>query len=234
MVWNSVMSNRNMEPRSNYIFKGAKWEQIKGLAQVSTQTGRLEHHFQSPNTCLLVMSVNYLPQTSCYISGDPFLSYSKKLGSLRGHAAAAAAAKSLQSCPTLCDCIDGRPSGSPVPGILQARTLEWVAISFSSAWKWKVKVKSLSRVQLLATQWTAAYRAPPSMGLSRQEYWSGMPSPSLKRPWNPLNSSSLIYSHCARHWTARQIGYNLYLQSAYSLVKKTGLYINDHNLMCSG
>ena len=91
-------------------------------------------------------------------------------------AAAAAAAKSLQSCPTLCDPIDGSPSGSPVPGILQARTLEWVAISFSNAWKWKVKVKSLSPVWLLATPWTAAYQAPPSMGFSRQEYWSGVPS----------------------------------------------------------
>ena len=93
-------------------------------------------------------------------------------------AAAAAAAKSLQSCPTLCDPIDGSPPGSTVPGILQARTLEWVAISFSNAWKWKVKVKSLSRVQLSATPWTAAHQAPPSMGFSRQEYWSGVPSPS--------------------------------------------------------
>ena len=79
--------------------------------------------------------------------------------------AAAAAAKSLQSCLTLCDPIDGSPPGSPIPGILQARTLEWVAISFSNAWKWKVKVKSLSRVQLFTTQWTAAYQAPPSMGV---------------------------------------------------------------------
>ena len=92
---------------------------------------------------------------------------------------AAAAAKSLQSCPTLCDPIDGSPPGSAVPGILQARTLEWVAISFSSAWKWQVKVKSLSCVWLLATPWTAAYQAPPSVGLSRQEYWSGVPLPSL-------------------------------------------------------
>ena len=88
----------------------------------------------------------------------------------------AAAAKSLQSCPTLCDPIDSSPPGSPFPGILQARTLEWVAISCSSAWKWKVKVKSLSRVRPLA--WTAAYQAPPSMGFSRQEYWSGVPLPS--------------------------------------------------------
>ena len=78
-------------------------------------------------------------------------------------------AKSPQSCPTLCDPIDGSPSGSPVPVILQARTLEWVAISFSNAWKWKVKVKSLSRVRLLATSWTAAYQAPLSTGFSRQE-----------------------------------------------------------------
>ena len=89
---------------------------------------------------------------------------------------AAAAAKSLQSCPTLCDPIDGSPPGSAAPGILQARTLERVAISFSSAWKWKVKVKSLSHVWLLATPWTVAYQTPPSMGFSRQEYWSGLPT----------------------------------------------------------
>ena len=85
-----------------------------------------------------------------------------------------AAAKSLQSCPTLCDPIDSSPPGSPAPGILQARTLEWVAISFSNAWKWKVKVKTLSRVQLLETPWTAAHQAPLSMGFSRQEYRSGL------------------------------------------------------------
>ena len=79
---------------------------------------------------------------------------------------AAAALKPLQSCPSLCDPIDGSLPGSPVPGILQAGTLEWVAISFSNAWKWKVKVKSLSRVRPSATPWTAAYQAPPSMGVS--------------------------------------------------------------------
>ena len=88
---------------------------------------------------------------------------------------AAAAAKSLQSCPTLCDPIEGSPPGSLVPGILQARTLEWGAIAFSNAWKWKVKVKSLSHVWLFAIPWTAAYQTPPSMGFSRQEYWSGVP-----------------------------------------------------------
>ena len=95
-------------------------------------------------------------------------------------------AKSLQSCLTLCDPTDGSPSGSPVPGILQARTLEWVAISFFNAWKWKVKVKSLSPVWLLATLWTAAYQASPSMGFSGQEYWSGRPLPSPKKVHYPI------------------------------------------------
>ena len=100
--------------------------------------------------------------------------------------AAAAAAKSLQSCPTLCDPTDGSPWGSAVPGILQARTLEWVAISFSNAWKWKVKGKSLSHVWLLATPWTAAHQALPSMGFSRQACWSGVPLPSL--PYQAVSS----------------------------------------------
>ena len=96
-------------------------------------------------------------------------------------------AKSLQSCPTLCGPIDGSLPGSPIPGILQARTLEWIAISFSNAWKWKVKVKSLSRVRLLATPWTAAHQAALSLGFSRQEYWSGVPSPS---PYKTLSTFS--------------------------------------------
>ena len=95
---------------------------------------------------------------------------------------AAAAAKLLQSCLILCDPTDSSPPGSPVPGILQARTLEWVASSFSNAWKWKVKVESFSCVWLLVTPQTAAYQAPPSMGFSRQEYWSGLPLPSLEIP----------------------------------------------------
>ena len=99
-----------------------------------------------------------------------------------------AAAKSLQSCPTLCDPRDGSLPGSPVLGILQARVLEWGAIAFSNAWKWKVKVKSLSHVRLLVTPWTAAYQAPPSMGFSRQEYWSGvpLPSPSDSSKWKKV------------------------------------------------
>ena len=115
-------------------------------------------------------------------------------------AAATAAAKTLQSCPTLCHPIDGSPPGSTIPGILQPRTLEWVAISFSNAWKWKVKVKSLSCARLIATQRTAAHQAPLSMGFSRQEYWSGVPLPSpleraeeVKRPSAVLQGNSEPY-----------------------------------------
>ena len=106
---------------------------------------------------------------------------------------AATAAKSLQSCPTLCDPIDGSPPGSPVPGILQARTLEWVAISFSNAWQWKVKVKLLSSVWLLATPWTAAFQGPLSMGFSRQEYLSGVPV-----------FPNLFFSSISLHWLLRK------------------------------
>ena len=107
--------------------------------------------------------------------------------------AAAAAAKSLQSCPTLCDPIDSLLPGSSVPRILQARTLEWVAIAFSNAWKWKVKGKSLSRVWLLATPWTTAHQAPLSMGFSKQEYWSGVPLPSpIYKAKKPKNQSTQL------------------------------------------
>ena len=117
---------------------------------------------------------------------------------------AATAAKLLQSCPILCNPIDGSSSGSPVPGVLQARTLEWVAISFSNAWKWKAKVKSLSRARLLATPWTAAYQAPPSTGFSRQEYWSGSPLPS------PIDLL-LLLAHTKKPLTQRLIWWKLRL-----------------------
>ena len=97
----------------------------------------------------------------------------------------------------LCDPTDSSPPGSPVPGILQARTLEWVAISFSNAWKRKVKVKLLSCVRLFATPWTAAYQAPQSMGFSRQEYWSGVPLPS---PHSVFTEYLLHSKHSSRHW----------------------------------
>ena len=104
-------------------------------------------------------------------------------------AAAAAAAKSLQSCPTLCDPIDGSPPGSLVPGILQARRLEWVAISFSNVWKWKMKVKSLSRVWLLATPWTAAYQGPPSRRIfqARVLEWGAIAFSNSKAKYNKFN-----------------------------------------------
>ena len=108
------------------------------------------------------------------------LVHTNQLYNVRKKISAAAASKSLQSCLTLCDPTDGSPPGSAIPGIFQARTLEWVAITFSKAWKWKVKVKLLSRARLLATPWTAAYQAPLSMGFSRQQYWSGLPLPSPK------------------------------------------------------
>ena len=136
-------------------------------------------------------------------------------------------AKSLQSCPTLCDPVDGSPPGSPVPGILQARTLEWVAISFSNAWKWKVEAKSLSCVWLFATPWTVACQVPPSMGFSRREYWNGVPLPSpsslyrvfyldssnevddcslkmgasgAQRPPTSTQTKATLQSHCAWSW----------------------------------
>ena len=107
-------------------------------------------------------------------------------------------AKSLQSCPTLCDPIDGSPPGSLLPGILQARTLEWVAISFSRAWKWKVKVKSLTRVPLFETPWTAAHQAPPPTGFSRQEYWSGVPLPSPSTHYKVIIIKIVWYRHKER------------------------------------
>ena len=106
---------------------------------------------------------------------------------------AAAAAKSLQLCPTLCDPIDSSPLGSSVPGILQARILEWVAIFFSKAWKWKVKVKLLSCFWLLATPWSAAYQPPASMEFSRKEYWSGVPLPSPECMTRPSQLECFIF-----------------------------------------
>ena len=146
--------------------------------------------------------------------------------------AAAAAAKSLQSCLTLCNPIDSSPPGSPVPGILQARTLEWVAISFSSAWKWKVKVKSLSHVRPSATPWTAAHQAPPSMGFSRREYWSGLPLPSplvvLSRSnWSDC-FSSLKYLQCPGVFA--YVSWSWESSSVYSTVKNNLMsFIYENN-----
>ena len=118
----------------------------------------------------------FLPRASY---SSKHLTYNSSFNSITINNHAAAAAKSLQSCLTLCDPIDDSPPSSPIPGILPARILEWVAISSSNTWKWKVKVKLLSCIWLVVILWTAAYQAPPSMGFSRQEYWSGVPLPSL-------------------------------------------------------
>ena len=133
------------------------------------------------------------------------------------------AAKSLQLCPTLCDPIDSSPPGSQVPRILQARTLQWVAISFSNAWKWKVKVKLLSRIRLLLTPWTAAYQAPPSMGFSRQEYWSGVPLPS------PSSSHTRDQTHAS--CIGRQIPYYWATKEALLTLHLGIIWI--HRLRCS-
>ena len=142
-----------------------------------------------------------------------------------------AAAKSRQSCPTLCDPIDGSPPGSSLPGILQARTLEWVAISFSSAWKWKGKVKSLSHVQLLATPWTVAYEAPPSMGFPRQEYWSGVPLPSPNNSFMDIQIKSALWKF---NWLPSQFPrgnkpVSIYLQTYFNVpLLHTCLCLTSH------
>ena len=128
--------------------------------------------------------------------------------------AATAAAKSLQSCPTLCDPLDGSPPGSHIPGILQARTLEWVAISFSKTWKWKVKVKLLSRVQLLVTPWTAAYQAPLSMEFSRQEYWSGVPLDLIPELGIELVPSA-VEAWSDNHWATKEVPKTMLINNIY-------------------
>ena len=121
----------------------------------------------------------------------------KQESSRKTSAASAAAVKLLQSCPNLCGPIDGSPPGSAVPGILQARIPEWVAISFSNAWKRKVKVKSLSRVWLLATPWTRAYQAPPSMDFPGKS--TGVGCHCLLREKHLL----LLYWLCQSLWLCR-------------------------------
>ena len=127
------------------------------------------------NSWFALSSYSCISKCGLWTSSIEILS---EMQGLRPQPRPAAAAKSLQLCPTLCDPIDSSSRGSPVLGILQARTVEWVAISSSNAWKWKVKLKLLSRVWLLVTPWTAAYQTSPSMGFSRQEYRSGVPLPS--------------------------------------------------------
>ena len=147
------------------------WENPDYIKRIKLFTSAILSHVWSWGKSISVLSNMHLSEVSTNSIFFPWKKVNKS-------SAAAAAAKSLQSCPTLCDFIDSSPPGSPVPGILKARTLEWVAISFSNAWKWRVKVKLLNRVWILATPWTAAYQAPASVGFSRQEYWSWVPLPS--------------------------------------------------------
>ena len=172
---------------------GRSHEQRKTSIPSSTNNSKTQRK------CLLILASIFclcevfyirLWANNCLKSLEP-----ASLSPLIHRAAAAAAAKSLQSCPTLCDPIDGSPPGSAVPGILQAKTLEWVAISFSNAWKRKVNVKSLSRVQLFMTPWTEAYQAPPSVGFSRQEYWSGFSLPSTSTELTGLIINRVKSSH---------------------------------------
>ena len=162
-------SNRQVWPWST------KWSRAKANRVLPRErTGHSNHSNSLPTTQEMTLHMDITRWSKP--KSDWLYSLQPKMEKL--YVAAAAASKSLQLYPTLCDPIHGSPPGSSVPTILQARTLEWVAISFSNAWKWKVKVKSLSHVRLFLIPWTAAYQAPPSMGVSRQEYWSGLGLPS--------------------------------------------------------
>ena len=165
------MPGRNTDPNKECRVTACYWDTATLTAWAAEESSWESTDGTAPNSSTLQVTFTYA------LSDKPILIYSYLLFNIC-IPAAAAAAKSLQSCPTLCDPMDGSPPDSLVPGILQARTLEWVAISFSSACKWKVKGKSLSCVRLFQTPWTAAYQALPSMGFSRQEYWSGVPLPS--------------------------------------------------------
>ena len=142
--------------------KDALWKESYDKPRQCIKNQR--HHFSNkgPSSQIYGFSSSHVRLVKAMVF--PVVTYGCESWTIQKVAAAAAAAKSLQSCPTLCDPIDGSPPGSSVSGILQARILEWVAISFSNAWKWKAKVKSLSRARLLVTPWTAAHQAPPSMG----------------------------------------------------------------------
>ena len=161
----------------------SRMDQLDLFAVQGTLKNLLQHHSSKasiirPSAFFTVQLSHPYMTTGKTIALNRWTLVGKVMSLLFNMLSAAAAAKSLQSYPTLCDPIDGSPLGSPIPGILHARILEWVAISFSNIWKWKVKVKLLSSAELLATAQTAAYQAPPSMGFSRQEYWSGLPLPS--------------------------------------------------------
>ena len=177
--------------------EGAEWHSHMSFWKNDISIGHDKNQLESTRTSMAEDSTSRRPWASLYARCNTLAKWHSPETVLRPTIkgqkvdTATATAKLLQLCLTLCDPIDGSPPGFSVHGILQARTLEWVAISFSNAWKWKVKVKSLSHVRLLVTPWTAAYQAPPSMGFSRQEYWSGVPLPYpnfWKSPPLPQNS----------------------------------------------
>ena len=173
----------NISPSNEYsglIFFSMDW---LNLLTVQGTLKNLLQHFSSErstlqHTAFFTVQLSHPHMTTGKTIALTRRTFVSKVMSLLFNKLFAGAAKSLQFCPTLYDPIDGSTPDSPIPGILQARTLEWVAISFSNAWKWKVKGKSLSHVRLLVIPWTAAYQALLSMGFSSQEYWSGVPLPS--------------------------------------------------------
>ena len=154
----SFSFNFSVSPSNEYLgLISFRMDWLDLLAVQGALKSLLKHH--SSKASILWPSAFFIVQLS-----HPYMTTGETIA-----LTAAAAAKLLQSCPTLCNPIDSSPPSSPVPGIFQARTLEWIAISFSNAWKWKVKVKSFSHVWLLVTWWTAAYQAPPSVGFSPKE-----------------------------------------------------------------
>ena len=176
--------------------RGAWWSTVHGVTKGQT--------WLSTHTCTTQLYLTYREYIILYShylghSGS-LVSYLFRETTTLSHHPATAAAKSLQSCPTLCNPIDGSPPGSPIPRILQARTLEWVGISFSK------KVKSLSCVQLFATLWSIAHQAPLSMGFSRQEYWTGLPFPSSRGSSQSRDRSQLscIAGRCFNFWATRE------------------------------
>ena len=176
--------------RFSLVWLCATPEMAAHQAPPSLGFSRQEHWSELPFPSSKDLSHPGIELTPLYWQADSFqLSHQRSLSVY--------AANSFQSCPTLSDPRDGSPPGSSVPGILQARTLEWAAMSFSSAWKWKVKVKLLSRLRLPATPWTAAHQAPPSMAFSREECWSGVPLPSpvthKLHPYSIVGTDSYLF-----------------------------------------
>ena len=204
------------------------WDALKSTYSVKTNkklASRNKSNFQLKNIREIIVYVCVFNTRVFHTAGRCFTTWADREAQIK--AAAAAAAKSLQSCLTLHNPVDGSPQGSPVPGILQARTLELGAISISNAWKGKGKVKSLSRGQLFVTPWTVVYHAPPYMGFSRQEYWSGFPYPSPRdlpdpgiEPGSPaLQAESLPFELPGKHLKMVMHAFNQKLKKNFFLMR---------------